>query len=350
MKQRTTWSAGTSNGEGAGFWSQTTETLFRSLGATGQGLSQIEADQRLAKYGRNTLKARKKVTAFSLLFDQLKSPIILILLFATLVSAFLADWIDAVIILLIVFGSAFLSMIQEYGANNAAEKLQTQVSVKSNVVRDGQPRAVLSEEIVPGDIVTLSAGSLIPADGLVLESNDFFVNQAVLTGETFPVEKAPGVVPAGASINERSNTVFMGTNVRSGSARVLIVQTGRQTIFGNIAGRLNLRPPETEFERGIKNLGYLLTEVMFVLVFAIFALNVYFQKPVIDSLLFSIALAVGLTPQLLPAIININLSRGAQAMAAKGVIVRRLEAIENFGSMDVLCTDKTGTITWAWWR
>ena len=207
------------------------------------------------------------------------------------------------------------------------------------------PLLIPTDEIVPGDVVLLSAGSLIPADGLVIEARDFFVNQAVLTGETFPVEKMPGIVPESAGLAERTNVVFMGTNVRSGSAKVLIVQTGLQTAFGQIANRLTLRPPETEFERGIRKLGYLLTEVMFVLVLGIFFFNVLLHKPVLDSLLFSIALAVGLTPQLLPAIININLSKGSQEMAKHGVIVRRLESIENFGSMDILCTDKTGTLT-----
>ncbi len=171
------------------------------------------------------------------------------------------------------------------------------------------------------------------------------MNQAVLTGETYPVEKRAGVSPEAAGLAERTNVVFMGTNVRSGSAKALIVQTGAATAFGQIAGRLTLRPPETEFEHGIRKLGYLLTEVMLILVFGIFFLNVLMQKPVFDSLLFSIALAVGLTPQLLPAIININLARGSQEMAKRGVIVRRLESIENFGSMDILCTDKTGTLT-----
>jgi Mg2+-importing ATPase len=262
-----------------------------------------------------------------------------------LISAALKDWVDAVIILLIVLGSALLSFFQEYNANNAAEKLRAQVSLKTEVQRDGKSVSVPTDEIVPGDVVLLSAGSLIPADGLVIEARDFFVNQAVLTGETFPVEKESGVVSENAGLPERTNVVFMGTNVRSGSAKVLIVETGAQTAFGQIAGRLTLRPPETEFERGIKRLGYLLTEVMFVLVLSIFAFNVFLHKPVLDSLLFSIALAVGLTPQLLPAIININLSKGSQAMAKRGVIVRRLESIENFGSMDVLCTDKTGTLT-----
>ena len=280
-----------------------------------------------------------------LFLNQFKSPIVLILVFATVVSAFLGDWVDAAIILLIVMGSALLSFYQEYNANNAAEKLREQVSFKTDVLRDGKPASIPTDAIVPGDVVLLSAGSLIPADGLVIEARDFFVNQAVLTGETFPVEKMPGIIPESAGLAERTNVVFMGTNVRSGNAKVLIVQTGLQTAFGQIANRLTLRPPETEFERGIRKLGYLLTEVMFVLVLGIFFFNVLFNKPALDSLLFSIALAVGLTPQLLPAIININLSKGSQEMAKHGVIVRRLESIENFGSMDILCTDKTGTLT-----
>jgi Mg2+-importing ATPase len=257
----------------------------------------------------------------------------------------LKDWVDALIILVIVLGSALLSFFQEYSASTAAEKLRAQVTVKASVLRDGQAQQVPAEEVVPGDVVQLSAGNLVPADGVLLEVHDFFVNQAVLTGETFPVEKCPDPVAAGASLAGRTNWVFMGTNVSSGSAQALIVQTGAATAFGQIAKKLTLRPPETEFERGIRRLGYLLTEVMFVLVLAVFAANVFFKKPVLDSLLFSIALAVGLTPQLLPAIINVNLAKGSQTMAKSGVIVRRLASIENFGSMDVLCTDKTGTLT-----
>ncbi|MGB9586408.1 MAG: cation-translocating P-type ATPase, partial [Anaerolineales bacterium] len=255
------------------------------------------------------------------------------------------DWVDAAIILFIVFASALLSFVQEYSANNAAEKLRAQVRVTTRVLRDGKEISIPNGEVVVGDIVLLSGGNLVPADGLVLEANDFFVNEAVLTGETYPVEKKAGIVKEQATLHERTNCVFMGTNVRSGTAKILIIQTGARTYFGQIAKRLNLRAPETEFERGVRRLGYLLSEVMLILVISIFALNVFFQKPVLDSLLFSLALAVGLTPQLLPAIININLSKGSQAMAKQDVIVRRLSAIENFGSMDILCTDKTGTLT-----
>jgi Mg2+-importing ATPase len=327
------------------FWSVSADEVIRELNSSQNGLSQESAQAIFERVGPNRILSKERVTALGLFLNQFKSPIVLILILATLFSAYLRDWPDAAIILLIVLGSALLSFYQEYGANNAAEKLRAQVSLKSDVLRDGKPVSIPSEEIVPGDVVLLSAGSLIPADGLVLESKDFFVNQAVLTGETFPVEKTPGVVEEKASLHERTNVAFMGTNVRSGSAKVLIVETGLDTAFGRIAAHLTLRPPETEFERGIKRLGYLLTEIMFLLVLAIFAFNVALRKPVLDSLLFSIALAVGLTPQLLPAIININLSKGSQKMAERGVIVRRLESIENFGSMDILCTDKTGTLT-----
>jgi len=327
------------------YWAKDLNQLWQLMRSSPQGLTQDEAEQRLDTYGLNVLHTHRQLTPLVLFLNQFKSPIVLILIFATVMSAFLGDFTDAIIILVIVFGSAILSFVQENNAHNTTEKLRTQLTIKADVLRHGKKQEIPTEEVVPGDVVLLSAGSLIPADGIVLQANDFFVSQAVLTGETFPVEKTPGVIPEKASLAERTNMVFMGTNVRSGSASVLIVQTGTRTAFGQIAARLNLRPPETEFERGIRRLGYLLTEFMLVLVIAIFALNVYFNRPVLDSLLFSVALAVGLTPQLLPAIININLSRGSQLMAKLGVIVRRLESLENFGSMDTLCTDKTGTLT-----
>jgi P-type Mg2+ transporter len=327
------------------YWSQPADQLLAALGSSPGGLSGDEAARRLAAYGPNALKARRRAAPLAFFLNQFKSPIILLLLVATVISAVLQDWTDAAIILVIVLGSAILSFTQEYRADNAAEKLRARVTPRVTAQRDGRSVSVPAEDVVSGDVLQLSAGSLIPADGVLLEANDFFVNQAVLTGETFPVEKQPAVVPAAAGLSERTNCVFMGTNVRSGSARVLIVQTGTATAFGQIAERLTLRPPMTEFERGIRRLGYLLSEVTLLLVFAVFAINVLLHKPPLDSLLFSLALAVGLTPQLLPAIININLSKGSQAMAAGGVIVRRLASIENFGSMDVLCTDKTGTLT-----
>ncbi len=270
---------------------------------------------------------------------------VLILVVASIISMFATEWMDAGVVLAIVLGSTILGFAQETIAGNAIEKLRSKVTIHSSVLRDGQAQTVPSSRVVQGDLVLLSAGSLVPADGVVLESRDFFINQAVLTGETFPVEKKPGAVAAKAGLAERSNCVFMGTSVSSGTARVLIAQTGKATVFGQIAGKLALRPSMTEFERGIQRFGYLLTRIMLAMVVVVLAINIFMAKPPIDSLLFALALAVGLTPELLPAIISITLSHGAKRMARLGVIVRRLNAIENLGSMDVLCTDKTGTLT-----
>ena len=327
------------------YWSVPPDQLLTTLHSTADGLSAAEAARRLAQDGPNLLQDRSQATALGTFLRQFTSPIVLILLVATLISAVLGDWIDTSIILVIILGSATLSFAQEYRASTAAEKLRAQVQIQASVLRDGRAQTIPVAQVVPGDIALLSAGSLVPADGCVLEEKDLFVNQALLTGESFPVEKQTTPVPAGASLTERTNCVFFGTSVSSGTGRMLVVQTGRATALGQIADRLTLRPPETDFEHGIRRLGALLSEVTLLLVLVVFAINVFFHRPVIDSLLFSLALAVGLTPQLLPAIININLSRGAQAMAKAGVIVRRLAAIENFGAMDVLCTDKTGTIT-----
>ncbi len=327
------------------YWSRRAADLLAELHSAPDGLSTTEAQERLQQVGANVLKPRRHDTALRSFIAQLTSPLVLILIFAAVVSAIAGEWTDTVIVVAIVVGSAVLSFAQEYTASHAVEKLRAQVTIKATVLRDGKPQLTPAEEVVPGDIVLLSAGSLIPADGVVLEAKDFFVNQAVLTGETFPVEKKAGPVAARAGMSERVNMVFMGTSARSGTARALVVQTAINTAFGQIAERLTLRPPETEFERGIRRFGYLLTQIMTVLVLGVFAINVILAKPPIDSLLFAIALAVGIAPELLPAIISINLSKGAQNMAKRGVIVRQLNAIENLGSMDMLCTDKTGTLT-----
>jgi Mg2+-importing ATPase len=329
----------------AAYWSRPTADLLAELRSTPDGLSTTEARERLQQVGPNVLKPRRHETVLRSFLAQFTSPLVLILIFAAVVSAIASEWTDAVIVIVIVVASAVLSFAQEYTASHAVEKLRAQVTIKATVLRDGKPQPIPAEEVVPGDITLLSAGSLIPADGIVVEAKDFFVNQAVLTGETFPVEKKPGQVDVRAGMPERINVVFMGTSVRSGTARALVMQTGASTAFGQIAERLTLRPPETEFERGIRRFGYLLTQIMTGLVLVVFAINVILHKPPIDSLLFAIALAVGIAPELLPAIISITLSKGAQNMAKRGVIVRQLNAIENLGSMDILCTDKTGTLT-----
>ncbi len=321
------------------------DSVFRLLGTSGAGLTNEQTRERLARFGANRLRAKKHATALVLLLRQFTSPIILILIGAAVLSIFLRDVTDAAIILTIVLVSGLLGFWQEHGAAAAVAKLSAIVAAKVRVVRDGAEMLVPLEEIVPGDIVLLSAGAIIPADCRLLEARDLFVNEAALTGETFPAEKAPSALSAATPLAQRSNAVFMGTHVVSGTGKACVIHTGRAAEFGKVYETLRLRPPETEFEHGIRRFGYLLAEVTFLLVLAIFAFNVYFQKPVLDSLLFALALAVGLTPQLLPAIISINLSHGARRMAARKVIVKRLAAIENFGSMNVLCSDKTGTLT-----
>lgn len=328
-----------------GFWSVPATELLRQLRSTPEGLSGEEARQRLARYGANLLKPRKKSDPFTLLLSQFKSPIILILLFATGMSFFLHDPADASIILAIVLVSGLLGFWQERGAANAVEKLLAIVQIKTMAIRDEIPAEILLEQIVPGDVVVLNAGDVIPGDCLILDSRDLFVDEATLTGETYPVEKSDAAVAAETPLSKRTNALWMGTHVISGSGTAVVVLTGKETEFGKVSDRLNLRPQETEFERGVRQFGYFLMEVTLLLVIAIFAANVYLSRPVLDSFLFSLALAVGLTPQLLPAIISINLAHGAKRMASEKVIVKRLASIENFGSMNILCSDKTGTLT-----
>ena len=327
------------------YWSIPTEKLMLTLQTDISGLSNEEAQKRLKEYGENTIKKQEKATKLILFLGQLKNPIMLILIFATIVSASTGDLTDATIILAIILGSSILSFFQEYRASNAVEELRAKVQIKSIVLRDGKLEEMPARMIVPGDIIKFSAGSFISVDGLVLEANEFSVNEAILTGESIPAEKEPGILAEDSSTEERTNCVFMGTNVHRGTATVLAVATGENTEFGQIAGQLKLRPPETDFERGVRRFGYMLTEIMLILTLAVFAINVYFKEPVINSLLFAVALAVGITPQMLPAIVSITLSKGSHNMSKEGVIVRRLNAIENFGSMDTLCTDKTGTLT-----
>ena len=327
------------------FWSLAPERLLAELDVSAGGLALDEAERRLRQFGPNEIRACKRRSPWHQFLSQFRSPLVLILVFAAVISLVVYEWTDAAIILAVVLGSTILGFVQEYRAGRAVERLQSQVRVKSVVLRGGESQSIPSAEVVPGDIVLLSAGSLIPADGVILEAKDFFVNQAVLTGESFPAEKQPGIVPPRAVLSGRTNCVFMGTSATGGTARMLVVRTGPETEFGRIAQRLSLRPEETEFERGIRRFGHLLTQVMMVILTIVLAANLLLAKPMLDSLLFALALAVGLTPELLPAIISLTLSHGTKRMAKRGVIVRRLNSIENFGSMDVLCTDKTGTLT-----
>ncbi|CAA9890281.1 Magnesium-translocating P-type ATPase [Candidatus Methylobacter favarea] len=327
------------------FWSIPAEQQLKLLAVTPQGLASKEANRRLKRYGANRLNSKKPRGNLRLFFAQFKSSIILILLFATGLSFFLHDRLDAAIILTIVLISGLLGFWQEKGAAGAIKKLLEIVQIRVSVRRDGTATEVAAESLVPGDIILLKAGGIIPADCLILESANLFVDEAILTGESYPVEKLPGVLPANTALSQRINALWMGTHVQSGDATALVVATGQTTEFGKLSLRIKLKAPETEFESGIRRFGYLLMEITLILVMLIFAVNVYLEKAVLDSFLFALALAVGLTPQLLPAIISINLAHGAKRMAEQKVVVKQLASIENFGSMNVLCSDKTGTLT-----
>jgi Mg2+-importing ATPase len=327
------------------FWSVPAPEVLARLGTTAEGLSSAEAGARRERWEANRLAPRKRTDIPGLLLSQFSSPIVLILIGAAALSIFLHDATDAAIILAIVLASGLLGFWQERGAAGAVERLLALVEVKADVLRDGSPHEVPVADVGPGDVVLLSAGATVPGDCLILEARDLFVDEASLTGETFPVEKALGVVSVETPLSRRTNALFMGTHVVSGSAKAVVVATGKQTEFGKVSERLKLRPPETDFEHGLRRFGFLLLEVTLLLVIGIFAFNVYLHRSVVESFLVALALAVGLTPQRLPAIVSVNLAHGAKRMADCKVIVKRLASIENFGSMNVLCSDKTGTIT-----
>ncbi len=327
------------------FWHVASDVLLQELGSRKTGLSDAEILSRHALSKTNSALVHHSSSTLHLLVAQFQNPLILILLAAAGLSFFLHDQVGALIIFSIVLISGFLGFWQEHGAANAVEKLLAMVQIKATVLRDGKRIEVPASEVVCGDILVLCAGDSIAGDSLLLESKDLYVNESSLTGETYPVEKVMGVLPSETPLSARTNSLWKGTNIVSGTATAVIARIGADTEFGQISAHLQTGPPETDFERGIRRFGYLLMEVTMVLVLSIFAVNVYFHRSVLDSLLFALALAVGLTPQLLPAIISINLAHGAKRMAQQKVIVKRLAAIENFGSMNVLCSDKTGTLT-----
>jgi Mg2+-importing ATPase len=321
------------------------ELLLR-LGTSQSGLTCQEAEGRLKTYGYNELAKRRERTAVVEFLLHFRSPLVIILLFAGLVSIFFGEIINAAIIFSIVFISIILLFYQESKAEKAAETLKEKVTTTATALRDGFKQEVKLSEIVPGDIIYLSAGDIVPADARVINAKDLFINQSALSGESFPVEKtAAPAKTIGTMITEWNDCLFFGTSVVSGTATAVVARTANSTEYGKIAKKLIARQPETEFERGLTRFGFLIMEVTFLLVIFVFFVNALYRRGVLESLLFSVALAVGLTPELLPMILSVNLSKGALAMSKRGVIVKRLASIQNFGSMDVLCTDKTGTLT-----
>ena len=326
------------------FWQNTPEQLFTRLESSPHGLSQKQA----FKMRAISPKGRKSGTRLSrdlvLFASQFKSPMMLLLIGAVVISAFLGDLSDVFIILFIVITSGTLSFFQERNAGRVVEKLQSLIALKSTVLRDGVPKDINADQIVPGDIVLFNAGDMIPADCLLLESNELHANESSLTGESYPVRKAPSVKPEGAELSDRSNCLWEGSSIVSGDGKALVVRTGADTIFGAIAQSAS-NDIETTFEKGIKDFGYFLMRITMVLSIFILLVNLINHKSVIDSALFALALAVGMAPELLPAITTIAMSAGAKRMLQKKVIVKKLSSIQNLGEVDLLCTDKTGTIT-----
>lgn len=326
-------------------WKLPPAELVARLGSGDDGLTSAEAAARLTRLGPNELGRRERPGLLRLLTRQVTNPLTVILLVAAVVSGLAGEWTDVAIILVIVGLSSATAAWREFDSGRALERLSARIATRARVVRDGAEQRVEVAAVVPGDVLVLAAGSIIPADAVLLEARDLHTSEAVLTGESFPVEKRPGALPDAATLGERLNFLYFGTQVRSGTARAVAVATAQDTEYGQIAERLRVRPPETEFDRGLRRFGGLLVRVMLTMTLVVLALNLLIEKPPIESLLFAAALAVGLSPELLPAILTYNLTRSAAAMAEAGVLVRRLPAIENFGSMDILCTDKTGTLT-----
>jgi len=351
-----------------GFWDTPLPEMLRTLQTSPQGLSGAEAQQRLRQYGPNSLARESPFAGILAFFRIFADPLVLILLFASVISFVTGDQIDALIIIVIVLLSVLLNFFQEFQARHAVEKLRNQVATTAEVIRDGTAQELPVSALVPGDIIKLNAGDLVPADARLIEVKDLHVREAALTGESLPVEKTGDDLSGGVhTITDAENSVFMGTAVQTGIATAVVVHTGTATEFGDIAARLTQKPPETEFGRGIRSFGSLITRVIFILVVFVFLVNILFHSQIInlltqghpvdpnqivavrrnllDSFIFAIALAVGLTPELLPMIITITLAQGAKSMARKKVITKQLASIENFGSMEILCSDKTGTLT-----
>ena len=313
----------------------------------GRGLTSAEAEKRLAQYGPNEPVPRRRLSAIAQLAHLFENPLVLILLAASAISASLGQRVDAAIIVTMVLLGVAINFWQSFQSQQAAERLRASVTPTATVLRDGTWQEVPLRLVVPGDVVRLSAGDLVPADGRLVESRDLSVQQSMLTGESLPADKhaSSAAEHAGDTGPDARHLVFLGTSVVSGTGIAIATTTGSRTMFGDIAVRLGTREPDTEFERGLRRFSLLILRTTVVLVLFILLMGIAFKHDAFESLLFAVALGVGLTPEFLPMIASVTLTRGALRMARDGVIVKHLPAIQNFGSIDILCSDKTGTLT-----
>lgn len=326
------------------FWQFDSDHWFQQLKSSANGLSQQTADNILQASGivrKGKSNLQKDLLLF---FGQFKSPLMLLLIGAVILSAFLGDTSDVFIILFIVLSTGTLSFFQERNASKVVEKLQSMIALKTTVIRDGKEQDLMASVIVPGDVLVFNAGDMIPADCLLITLNELYVNEASLTGESYPVVKEIAILPTDTELSKRSNCLWEGTNIVSGTASALVINTGNNTMFGSIVNSANTKV-ETSFEKGIKDFGFFLMKITLFLSLFILVVNLLNHKSVVESALFALALAVGMAPELLPAITTIAMSAGAKRMLAKKVIVKKLSSIQNLGEVNLLCTDKTGTIT-----
>ena len=322
------------------------ELLFAKLKTTEKGLTEKEAAQRITEYGHNEPAKKKKRTILTQILSKFLNPLVIVLLIIGVFSLFFGEKISAILVFLMAIMSVFLAFFQEFRAGKEADKLSEMVRATATVYRNEKPKEIKIREIVPGDIVDLFAGDMIPADLRIISCKDLFINQASLTGESFPIEKIAGPIqPKESSISAQLNIAFMGSSVVSGTALGVVIKTGIATQFGELSRKLAAIRIQTSFDKGVYKFTWLMLRAMMFMVLFIFAINAFRRGNFVESLLFSLGVAVGLTPEMLPMLIAMNLSKGAIAMSKKQVIVKHLNSIQNLGAMDVLCTDKTGTLT-----
>ena len=322
------------------------ETVLRELESRIDGLSQAEADTRLKQYGLNEIAREKRQSAVMRLLSNVKNPLVLLLTALGVLSFLTGDLRAAAVIFVMVVLGVVLRFFQEMRADHAAEKLKAMVSNTATLLRGGKEAELPLKVLVPGDIIRLAAGDMVPADVRVLSAKDLFLNQAALTGESLPVERKANAASADVQNPlELPNICFLGSNVESGSATAVVIHTGDKTYFGSLAASIVGQRQLTSFDKGVNKFTWLMIWFIAVMVPAVFLINGLSKHNWLEAFLFAMAVAVGLTPEMLPMIVTVNLSKGALAMARKKVIVKRLNAIQNFGAMDVLCTDKTGTLT-----